>query len=38
MFNWRPVYDIEQQTKQLKAENKQLAALESRLVDEVFSE
>ena len=38
MLNWRPVYDIEQRTKQLKSEtvllrleNKRLAALESRL-------
>ena len=38
MFNWRPVYDIEQRTKQLREENKRLAVLESRLVDEVFSE
>ena len=38
MFNWRPVYDIEQRTKQLREENKRLAALESRLIDEVFSE
>jgi uncharacterized small protein (DUF1192 family) len=37
-LNWRPVYDIEQRTKQLrseteqlKAENKRLAELESRL-------
>ena len=38
MFNWRPVYDIEQRTKQLRSEteqlqkeNKRLAELESRL-------
>jgi len=38
MLNWRPVYDIEQRTKQLRIEterlnieNKCLAALESRL-------
>ena len=38
MLNWRPVYDIEQRTKQLRieaerlnTENKRLAALESRL-------
>jgi hypothetical protein len=38
MLNWRPVYDIEQRTKQLRieaerlnSENKRLAALESRL-------
>jgi hypothetical protein len=31
MLNWRPVYDIEQRTKQLEVENKHLAALESRL-------
>ena len=38
MFNWRPVYDIEQRSKlveneivQLKLENKRLAALESRM-------
>ena len=38
MFNWRPVYNIEQRTKQLrnetellKIENKRLAALKSRL-------
>jgi hypothetical protein len=38
MFNWRPVYDIEQRTKlvekeivQLKLENKRLAELESRM-------
>ncbi|MFM9104955.1 MAG: hypothetical protein ACKOPS_28025 [Cyanobium sp.] len=38
MLNWRPVYDIEQRTKQLKSEteqlrseNKRLAELESRL-------
>jgi hypothetical protein len=37
MFNWRPVYDIEQRSKlveneivQLKLENKRLAELESR--------
>ena len=37
-FNWRPVYDIEQRTKQLESEiellreeNKRLAALESRM-------
>ena len=70
MLNWRPVYDIEQETEQLRIrslesekrtkqlesefelrelerdrrlklleiENKRLAELESRLVDEVFSE
>jgi hypothetical protein len=38
MLNWRPVYDIEQQTKLLKIENEQLdfenkrlAEIESRL-------
>jgi len=38
MLNWRPVYDIEQRTKQLESEiaqmqleNKRLAELESRL-------
>jgi hypothetical protein len=38
MLNWRPVYDIEQRTKQLRieaerlnTENKRLAALESKL-------
>ena len=31
MLNWRPVYDIEQETEQLKKENKWLAALESRM-------
>jgi len=31
MLNWRPVYDIEQRTRQLKSENKRLAELESRL-------
>jgi hypothetical protein len=38
MFNWRPVYDIEQRSKlveneivQLKLENKRLAELESRM-------
>jgi hypothetical protein len=38
LFNWRPVYDIEQRTKQLRIEaeqlreeNKRLAELESRL-------
>jgi len=38
MFNWRPVYDIEQRTKQLKIEteqlreeNRRLAELESRM-------
>jgi hypothetical protein len=30
-LNWRPVYDIEQRTKQLRKENKRLAALESRM-------
>ena len=30
-FNWRPVYDIEQRTKQLRKENKRLAELESRM-------
>jgi len=31
MVNWRPVYDIEQRTKQLRKENKRLAELESRM-------
>jgi hypothetical protein len=38
MFNWRPVYDIEQRelesrkrTKLLRKENERLAALESRM-------
>ena len=31
MLNWRPVYDIEQRTKQLREENKRLAELESRM-------
>ena len=31
MFNWRPVYDIEQETERLSKENKRLAALESRM-------
>ena len=31
MLNWRPVYDIEQRTKQLREENRRLAELESRL-------
>jgi len=31
MLNWRPVYDIEQRTRQLKSENRRLAELESRL-------
>jgi hypothetical protein len=35
MLNWRPVYDIEQETEQLRiaslASEKRLAALESRL-------
>jgi len=30
-FNWRPVYDIEQETEKLRQENKRLAELESRL-------
>ena len=30
-LNWRPVYDIEQRTKQLREENEQLAELESRM-------
>ena len=30
-LNWRPVYDIEQRTKQLRKENKRLAELESRM-------
>ncbi len=30
-LNWRPVYDIEQRTKQLKKENERLAELESRM-------
>jgi hypothetical protein len=30
-LNWRPVYDIEQETERLSKENKRLAALESRL-------
>jgi hypothetical protein len=59
LFNWRPVDDIEQRTKQLRIEalesekhtkqlesefellaieNRRLATLESRLVNEVFSE
>jgi len=31
MLNWRPVYGIEQRTRQLEKENKRLAELESRL-------
>jgi hypothetical protein len=31
MFNWRPVDDIEQRTRQLRKENARLAAIESRL-------
>ena len=31
MLNWRPVYDIEQETERLRKENKRLAELESRL-------
>ena len=31
MLNWRPVYDIEQETEKLRQENKRLAELESRL-------
>jgi len=31
MLNWRPVYDIEQRTRQLEKENKRLAELESRM-------
>ena len=31
MLNWRPVYDIEQRSNQLRTENVRLAALESRL-------
>jgi hypothetical protein len=31
MLNWRPIYDIEQRTKQLKKENERLAALEFRM-------
>jgi hypothetical protein len=31
MFNWRPVYDSEQRTSQLRRENARLAAIESRL-------
>ena len=31
MFNWRPVYDIEQRTKLLRQENERLAALNSRM-------
>ena len=38
MFNWRPVYDIEQRTRQLRIEteqlreeNRRLAELESRM-------
>ena len=31
MLNWRPVYDIEQRTKQLREENRRLAELESML-------
>ena len=30
-LNWRPVYDIEQRTRQLRKENKRLAELESRM-------
>jgi len=30
-FNWRPVYDIEQETENLRQENKRLAELESKL-------
>ena len=30
-FNWRPVYDIEQETEKLRQENKRLAELESKL-------
>jgi hypothetical protein len=30
-LNWRPVYDIEQRTKQLREENRRLAELESRM-------
>jgi len=31
MVNWRPVYDIEQETERLSKENKRLAELESRM-------
>ena len=30
-LNWRPVYDIEQETERLSKENKRLAELESRM-------
>ena len=30
-LNWRPVYDIEQRTRQLRKENKRLAELNSRI-------
>jgi len=30
-LNWRPVYDIEQRTRQLEKENKRLAELNSRM-------
>jgi len=30
-FNWRPVYDIEQETEKLRQEKKRLAELESKL-------
>ena len=38
MLNWRPVYDIEQRTKQLREENEQLAELESRMDALLLSE
>jgi len=31
LLKWRPVYDIEQETEQLRKENNRLAALESRV-------
>ena len=37
-LNWRPVYDIEQETEQLKKENKRLAALESKMDALLFTE
>ena len=33
MFNWRPVYDIEQRTKQLRIETEQLREENRRLAD-----
>ena len=38
VLNWRPVYDIEQRTKQLREENRRLAELESRLDALLLSE